>query len=134
MVVIFFAIIVTAVRAESLIAEKDLTKALEKAKAENKMLFMQFGREACGNCQHLKKLIKENKIDLNPEEFVYADLNCDDKKTEELFFSKFTGSGSTLPFVVITDPSGKQLGSISGYADEKKYNDFIKKAKEKLKK
>lgn len=134
MVVIFLALIAIAARAESFIAEEDLTKALEKAKAENKMLFIQFGREACGNCQHLKKLIKENKLDLNSKEFVYADLNCDDKKTEELFFSKFTGGGSTLPFVVITDPSGKQLGFTSGYADEKAYNDFIEKAKDKLKK
>ncbi len=132
MVVCMLAVFAVSVRAESLVAETDLANALEKAKTENKMLFIQFGREACGNCQSLKKLIRENKVDLSPNEFVYADLDCDDKKTEDLFFSKFTGSGSTLPFVVITNSSGKQLAFTTGYADEKAYNSFIKKAKDKV--
>ena len=35
----------------------DINAALEKAKAEHKMLFLQFGRENCENCQALKAMI-----------------------------------------------------------------------------
>jgi thioredoxin-related protein len=121
------------VNAESLSVETDLSKAFDRAKAENKMLFIQFGREACGNCQNLKTLVKGNKLDLNSKEFIYADLNCDDSKTEQLFYSKFRGSGSTLPFVVIADSSGKQLSFRTGYGNAEEYNKFIKEAKAKIK-
>ena len=108
----------------------DLDKALKDAKAGNKMLFIQYGREACGNCQHLKKLISSGKVTLNSEEFIYADLDCDNPKIGKKFYGMFNVSGSTLPFVVIADSSGKQLASMSGYADENAYMGLIKQARE----
>lgn len=112
-------------------AETDLDSALQKAKAEGKMLFIQYGREKCGNCQALKALISKNILKLSARKFVYVDLDCDDPKIRKAFNKLYTVRGSTLPFVVIADSNGKQLVARSGYGDLKDYQDLITEAKRK---
>lgn len=112
----------------------DFNAALEKAKTDNKLLFMQEGREACGNCQALRAMIKKGDVRLSPSKFVYADVNCDDPKTDQLFGAKFKVSGNTLPFVVIAAPDGTQLASHGGYGSEKEFEALIKKAESAWKK
>ncbi len=112
----------------------DVNEALTKAQTENKMVFMQYGREACGNCQALKALIKAGKVRLSPSKFVYADVNCDDKATSSAFAAKFKVSGSTLPFVVIAAPDGRQLAAHSGYGTAPEFEKLIKDAEKALKK
>jgi len=87
----------------------DVNEALSKAQTENKMLFLQYGREACSNCQALRAMIKGGKVRLSQSKFVYADVNCDDRATSKAFMSKFKVSGNTLPFVIIAAPDGRQL-------------------------
>jgi len=106
----------------------DIATALDKAKAENKLLFLQFGREACGNCQALKGMVKAGKVRLSPEKFVYADVNCDDPATRKAFGSKFKVSGNTLPFVVVAAPDGSQLAGRTGYGSDADYNKLIQQA------
>lgn len=106
----------------------DLTAALAKAKAENKMLFVQMGRENCGNCQALKAMIKSNQVKLPEAKFVYADVNCDDPATDQLFSSKFKVQGSTLPFVAIAAPDGTKLAGRSGYGTAKEFESLIREA------
>lgn len=108
----------------------DLDRALEKAKEMDKMLFIQIGRSSCGNCQHLKELIRTKKIELDYSEFIYVDLNYDSKKDKSAFKERYTVEGSTFPFVVITNTAGDQLVSRSGYGEASEYNDIIQKAKE----
>lgn len=112
----------------------DINAALEKAKAENKMVFMQYGREACGNCQALKKMISSKSLRLSESKFVYADVNCDDSATSQIFKSKFKVSGNTLPFVVVVAPDGTQLAARTGYGTEKEYEDIIRDAQKAAKK
>jgi thioredoxin-like negative regulator of GroEL len=112
----------------------DVNEALSKAQTENKMVFMQYGREACGNCQALKAMIKGGKVHLSPSKFVYADVNCDDSATKAAFSSKFKVSGNTLPFVVIAAPDGRQLAGRSGYGSDADFNKLIKDAEKALKK
>lgn len=112
----------------------DVNEALSKAQTENKMVFMQYGREACGNCQALKAMIKGGKVHLSPSKFVYADVNCDDSATKAAFSSKFKVSGNTLPFVVIAAPDGRQLAARSGYGSDADFNKLIKDAEKALKK
>lgn len=107
----------------------DLDAALEKAKTEKKMLFVQYGRENCGNCQTLKGYIRTHALRLPESQFVYADLNCDDKAVSKAFSSKFKVEGNTLPFVVIAGPDGKQLASMTGYGSAAEYQNLIKQAK-----
>jgi thioredoxin-related protein len=115
-------------------AVTNVATALEKAKSENKMLFLQYGREACGNCQTLKGYIKKNDVRLSESKFVYADVNCDDSATSQAFRSKFKVEGSTLPFVVVAGPDGTQLASRTGYGTARDYEDMIRDAQKALKK
>ena len=112
----------------------DVNEALSKGQADNKMVFIQYGREACGNCQALKAMIKGGKVHLSPSKFVYADVNCDDAATSKAFGSKFKVSGNTLPFVVIASPDGKQLAARSGYGSAQDFEKLIKDAEKALKK
>ena len=112
----------------------DVNEALSKAQTENKMVFMQYGREACGNCQALKAMIKGGKVHLSPSKFVYADVNCDDPATSKAFSSKFKVSGSTLPFVIIAAPDGRQLAARTGYGSAVEFEKLIKDAEKALKK
>jgi thioredoxin-related protein len=111
---------------------KNLEKALKTAKAENKLLFVQYGREACGNCQALKGMIREGTVRLRDSQFVYADVNCDDQATSQVFFKQFKVDGRTLPFVVIADPSGKQLAARTGYGEAQEFEDLIRAAEKKM--
>lgn len=114
-------------------AATDLSAALEKAAAGKKLLFIQFGREACGNCQALKAMIQNRSLRLPESQFVYVDLNCDDPATSKAFRTKYTVEGNTLPFVVIADPDGTQLASRSGYGSADEFEKLIRDAKKKSK-
>ncbi len=107
----------------------DLAAALAQAKTEDKLLFVQYGREACGNCQALKGMIRSKQVKLSEKDFVYADLNCDDAATSLAFRQSFKVEGNMLPFVVIADPDGKQLASRAGYGDAETFKEFVKDAR-----
>ena len=111
----------------------DINEALTKAQTEKKMLFLQYGREACGNCQALKAMIKGGRVQVSPSKFVVADVNCDDPATSKAFAEKFKVSGSTLPFVVIAAPDGRQLAARAGYGSDAEFNKLIKDAQKALK-
>ena len=112
----------------------DINEALAKAKSENKMVFLQYGREACGNCQALKAMIKAGKVHLSTSKFVYADVNCDDPATSAAFRGKFKVTGSTLPFVVVAGPDGTQLAARTGYGTDAEFNKLIQDAGKAAKK
>ena len=112
----------------------DVNEALSKGQTDKKMVFIQYGREACGNCQALKAMIKGGKVHLSPSKFVYADVNCDDAATSKAFGSKFKVSGNTLPFVVIAGPDGKQLAARTGAGSAQDFEKLIKDAEKALKK
>jgi Thioredoxin-like len=106
----------------------DLAAALEKAKTEGKMLFVQIGRETCGNCQALKAMIKSGDLRLSPSKFIYADVNNDDRATNKLFSATFNVKGSTLPFVAIAAPDGVKLADHTGYGSAEEFQDLIRTA------
>ena len=106
----------------------DLAPALDQAKAEKKMLFIQYGRETCGNCQALRGYIAKNEVRLSKDKFIYVDLNCDDKTTSAAFRKNFKVEGSTLPFVVVADAEGKQLAGRSGYGTPADFKKLIQSA------
>lgn len=105
--------------------------ALKQAKEGKKFLFIQYGREACGNCRHLRDLIGAGKVVLSKNKYVYADVNCDDRATSAAFREKFKVDGATLPFVVVTDSEGRQLASRSGFGDAKVYAALLAEAARK---
>jgi len=106
----------------------DLKAALKTAQKEGKLLFVQLGREACGNCQALKGMIAKQEVPLAASKYVYADVNCDDAKTIDLFTKRFQVEGTTLPFVVVAAPDGTQLAARSGSGRAKDYNAMLRVA------
>ncbi|WP_395738677.1 hypothetical protein [Prosthecobacter sp.] len=112
----------------------DLKSALETAQGQDKMLFVQYGREACSNCQALKGMISKGDVRLSPSKFVYADVNCDDPKTSALFSKQFKVKGTTLPFVVVTAPDGTQLAARTGYGSADEYAALLRDAQKASKK
>ncbi|MDX9705082.1 MAG: thioredoxin family protein [Weeksellaceae bacterium] len=103
-------------------AKKDITKAVEKAKAENKHVFIQIGGNWCGWCklfheltttdEDLKKYITENfeVVHLN-----YSKENQNQDVLEALEFPQRFG----FPVFVILDENGKRIHTQnSAYLEE----------------
>jgi thioredoxin-like negative regulator of GroEL len=111
----------------------NINQAIEQAGRENKLIFLQYGRVACGNCQSLKRMISEGAVRLSKVKWVYADVNCDDEETRRIFREKFKVEGTTLPFVVVAGTNGVQLASRSGYGTAAEYTAFMKAAAKKAK-
>jgi hypothetical protein len=133
----FAAFLAPALWAASALAEApapvhSLPEAFSKAKAENKLVFVQFGRTACGNCQNLKDYLKSGALKLDG--CIYADLNCDDPATNSAFARQFTVSGNVLPFVVVASSEGRQLAERTGSGKPGDFSALIQKAEKSLEK
>ena len=113
-------------------AETKLDEALASAKADGKLLFIQFGRESCGNCQALKSYIATSAVKLQKDRFIYVDLDCDNPDASQSFYKHFKVEGRMLPFVVIADSEGKQLVSRTGYGTPVEFKKLIKEANKKV--
>ena len=127
------ALLLTITFSHAFAWETDLEQAVSKAKVNGKMLFVIFGREACGNCQHLREMVKGGTVSLRVNQFVIADINCDDKKQSTAFYKRYSSvKGSVLPFVVITKPDGAMLVYRTGYGEAADYQNLIKEAEKGL--
>lgn len=111
----------------------DVSKAVSLAGKEKKLGFILMGREACSNCQAVRKLVNEGTVPVTTDTFITADINVDDARAQAEFDKKFKKEkfGNTLPFVVITDSKGKALASFSGYKDAASLTAMIDEAKKK---
>lgn len=105
----------------------DLTKALAAAKAENKLVFMDFtGSDWCPPCKALEKNVLSS-----PEFEAFAKKNlilvlvdfpnskpqsAELKKANQKLMDKYKVEG--YPTVIVLDAKGKQLSMDAGYADE----------------
>jgi len=116
----------------------DLSKAQAQAKAEHKIVLMDFnGSDWCPPCKELKK-----KVFSSPEFIQYAqknlvlvdvdfphhkDLGKSQTKQNEDLARKFSVEG--FPTVVILDSNGKQLKKDTGYEGQtaKEYIDELQK-------
>lgn len=113
---------------------KELHKALNAAAKEQKMAFILLGRASCANCNATKGMIHDGKIPVTATDYVMADLNIDDAKTEGDFMRKFGKEkfGEILPFVVVTDSHGKALASSGGYKKVDQWNTLLADARAKM--
>ncbi len=132
-------LLIATLAASPLLAEapdfqKDLQKTVHAATKDNKMAFILLGREACGNCNATKAMIREGKIPVTTDTFVAADLNIDDRRVQSAFMQKYSKEkfGNTLPFVVITDSKGKALASSGGFKSPEQWSALIEDARKKI--
>lgn len=109
----------------------NLQEALAKAKAEDKLLFIQYGREECSNCQKIWDLLGCGDVKL-PDNMLYADVSCDDSDVRLFVESNYSinDAGIYLPYIFIVAPDGSQLDSSSGLYTPEFYRDMIKRAVE----
>jgi len=119
----------------------DLAKAQAKAKAENKMVLMDFnGSDWCPPCKALRKNVLSTKEfeDYAKKNLVLVDVDfprgkelpADQKKANEALSEKYGIEG--LPTVIVLSGDGKQLKKKVGYSGQET-KDFIAEL-EKLKK
>lgn len=111
--------------------EHDLRKAMDNAKAKNKFLLIQYGRENCTNCQKVWNMLGNGSIPL-PEDFLYADVSVDDPETRATFEETFsvTDAGRYYPFLVVMGPDGSQLAFRSGLGTPEEYNAMMRTARD----
>lgn len=111
--------------------EHDLRKAMDQAKAQQKFLLIQYGRENCTNCQKVWNMLGNGSIPL-PEDFLYADVSVDDPETRMLFEETFsvTDAGRYYPFLVVMGPDGSQLAFRSGLGTPDDYNAMMRQARD----
>lgn len=112
-------------RPEKIVPVTELSVALEKARAEDKILFLLAGRENCPNCRTLRTFIEEGEVKLPSEKFVYADLNCDEPNQYREFSQRFSVEGRVLPFVIVADSVGRQFAARSGYGGPEEFTKLI---------
>lgn len=126
-------ILATVARAGAPAPETSFRKVLSAAQKDNKMAFILMGRPSCSICNYTKGLIKDGKIGVTDAEFVMADLNIDDPKTQAEFMRKYGREkwGEMLPFVVVTDSHGKALANSSGSRSAADWNTLLEGAKAK---
>jgi thioredoxin-related protein len=95
----------------------DFQAALAEAQRTGKRLFVESGREACGNCRVLvEKVIPQPEVrDYLNEHFVCLADDCDAMAPEVMKLGMAVmPQARTLPFVLFADGSGKPLGGHSG--------------------
>ena len=120
----------------------DLSTAQKKAKAEHKLVLMDFtGSDWCHPCMELRK-----QVLTSPEFVAYAKTNLvlvevdfprsktqteELKKSNERLSQKFDVGG--FPTVILLDPDGKQLSKTVGYGgeDPKQFIAKLEKARKK---
>jgi protein disulfide-isomerase len=106
----------------------DLPKALEKAKAENKLVLMDFtGSDWCPPCKALHKTVLESKsfADYADKHYVLVVVDFPNKteqpgelkKANAALAKEFKIEG--YPTVILLDTDRKQLKNIVGYSGER---------------
>jgi len=97
----------------------DLTEALREAGADQRLVFIEYGREQCTQCKDLvlNVIPREEIRTLLGERFVCLAADCDasDDEVDEIA-AKLDGA-EMLPFVMVTDARGQYLDGLSGRID-----------------
>jgi len=118
----------------------DLSKAQAKAKAENKMVLIDFtGSDWCAPCKALHKNVltaseftayaKDNLVLVEVDFPRSKEQSKELKESNEALSSKFNVQG--YPTIIVLNADGKQLKSEIGYSDTtaKQFVEMLKKLK-----
>ncbi|MCB9897688.1 MAG: thioredoxin family protein [Planctomycetes bacterium] len=91
--------------------------ALAAARSEGKRVFIEMGREQCGNCRTLVSAIVPQPAPsrMLKEHFVALASDADDPEPEIIeLVSEHLADGMMLPFVLFVDADGRFLGGSHG--------------------
>ena len=92
--------------------------ALVQAKAEDKKVFIEFGRELCSQCRTLVQNVipRADVAPLLQEHFVAVAADADEPEDAVLQLAMKLEGAMMLPFVLFTDAEGNYLDGYSGTA------------------
>ncbi len=90
--------------------------ALATAKTGNKLVFVEFGRELCGQCRALVQTVvpRPDVAPLLQQHFVAVASDCDDPEDEVIALAEKLEDAQMLPFVLFADSNGCFLEGSSG--------------------
>lgn len=93
-----------------------LDEALERARADGKLVFIDIGREACSQCRALVQGVVPHPevAPLLQAGFVAVASDCDDPEDEVVALAQNLEDAYMLPFVVFADAEGRFLAGSSG--------------------
>jgi thioredoxin-related protein len=93
-----------------------LADALAQAKREKKHLFIELGREACGQCRSLVQSVvpRPDVAPLLQQHFVALAADADDTESEVEDLAMNLEDATMLPFVLFVDVDGKFVDGLSG--------------------
>lgn len=110
---------------------KDYDKAMEVAKAENKILFLDFTGWTCTNCRWMEaNLFPDSEIAGLMKDMVKVKLYTDRRKEPELTYKKMQEEkykSIALPLYVIEDYNGNIRGTKEFTRDKQEFIDFLNK-------
>lgn len=110
---------------------KDYEKAVEVAKQENKILFLDFTGWTCTNCRWMEaNLFPDREIASLMKDMVKVKLYTDRRKEPELTYKKMQEdrfNSIDLPLYVLQTPNEKILGTKVFTRDKQEFIDFLNK-------
>ena len=115
--------------------ENDLQAALNKAKTENKLVFIDFTGYTCTNCRWMEaNIFTKTEVENELNRFVLARLYTDDgseNNNKQQEYEQTAFGTVALPFYAIVDADGKTVATFPGLTrNAQEFIDFLQKAKE----
>ena len=106
------------------------SRALAEARAEEKLVFVEFGREACGNCRTLVQAVVPHPevAPLLQARFVALASDCDDPEDEVLALADHLPDATMLPFTLLADSSGRFLAGGEGGQSARTFQELLRRA------
>jgi thioredoxin-related protein len=103
--------------------------ALAAARSRNQRLFIEFGRELCGQCRALvQSVIPRPEIAaLLQQGFVALAADCDEPEPEVEALAMQVPDASMLPFVIFADANGRYLDGSSGVVSPRAFETMLKR-------
>jgi hypothetical protein len=105
-------------------------EALERARAEGRILFVEFGREQCGNCRTLVQSVLPHPevAPLLALRCVALASDCDDPEDEVLALAEHLPDATMLPFALFADADGRFLAGAEGAQTPKSFQALLARA------
>lgn len=107
-----------------------LAQALRAAQDTGKLVFVEFGREQCGNCRALvQNVVPHPEIaPMLEQHFVALASDCDDPEDSVSALAEQLPDAMMLPFTIFTDASGRVLGGGEGAQSARSFKTLLERA------
>ncbi|MDQ6785693.1 MAG: thioredoxin family protein [Acidobacteriota bacterium] len=117
--------------------ENDYAGALTKAKAEKKLVFVDFTGYTCTNCRWMEaNVFPKKEVENELSKFVLARLYTDDgtpNNEQQQQFQEKTFQTVALPFYAVINGDGKTVATFPGLTrNVQEFVDFLRKSQENL--